>query len=116
MIPELERVKLELDYVKHIATLSSGSLLLLVTLAEKVFPNAQAKWLVGSALLFFCGSIAATGFYGFWAIKTASASEEREAAGASAKDHNLGGWTLICAAGGFILGMILLLFFGWVNL
>ena len=45
--------KLIYDAYKHLTTLNTGSVLLLITLSEKVFKEASWKPLVGLALVFF---------------------------------------------------------------
>lgn len=51
---KLETYKLIFEALKHITTLSSGSILLLITLLEKVFehppPKAALQWAFGSFL------------------------------------------------------------------
>ena len=49
--------KLLFDYFKHLTTLSTGSILILVTLLEKLFTNPRWKWLAVVALGSFVLSI-----------------------------------------------------------
>ena len=52
---EIKIKELELlhDYLKHLTTLSTGSILLIVAFLEKLFPNPEWKFLVAVALLGF---------------------------------------------------------------
>ncbi|SRR5579871_81412 len=52
----LERTKLEIDVLKHITTLSTGSIVLVIGL--RITDHASA-WYVRAALLFLCASIIA---------------------------------------------------------
>ena len=54
---QIEAASLINDYVKHINTLSTASLLLLVTFLEKLFQTPQSKWLVGLSLVSFLLSV-----------------------------------------------------------
>jgi hypothetical protein len=42
----LESQKVVLDFVKHVATLATGAIVLLASLLDKVFPNPQWKFLI----------------------------------------------------------------------
>ena len=42
--------KLFFDLMKHLTTLSTGSLLLLVAFLEKLFPNPCCRWMIISVL------------------------------------------------------------------
>jgi hypothetical protein len=48
-----EGTKLYYDLFKHLTTLSTGSILLLATLIESLFPNPQWRYLVVIALISF---------------------------------------------------------------
>jgi hypothetical protein len=54
---DYEQVKIFNDYIKHINTLSTGSILLMVTFLEKIFTNPHQKWLVIISLIMFLTSI-----------------------------------------------------------
>ena len=53
----LEEVKLLHDYLKHLTTLSTGSILLVTAFLEKLFPHPEWKFLVIVALLGFTAVI-----------------------------------------------------------
>jgi len=54
---DVEAFKLIFDYLKHLTTLSSGSILLVVTLAEKFFANSPFRGVLFLALVSFGWSI-----------------------------------------------------------
>jgi hypothetical protein len=54
---DVEAFKLIFDYLKHLTTLSSGSILLVVTLAEKFFANSPFRSILFQALASFGWSI-----------------------------------------------------------
>jgi hypothetical protein len=54
---DVEAFKLIFDFLKHLTTLSSGSILLLVTLAEKFFANSPFRNILFQALAAFGWSI-----------------------------------------------------------
>ena len=54
---DIEHTKLFNDYIKHLNTLSTGSILLLVTFLEKIFTNPHYKWLVIVSLICFLLSV-----------------------------------------------------------
>ncbi len=61
----LKRVELATNYIKHISTISTGSIFLLVTLLDTLFNNPEWKALVGVSLVGFmltivCGVITFT--------------------------------------------------------
>jgi len=61
----LKRVELATNYIKHISTISTGSIFLLVTLLDTLFSNPEWKALVGVSLVGFmltivCGVITFT--------------------------------------------------------
>jgi putative intracellular protease/amidase len=53
----LEQAKQQIDYVKHITTLSTGSTVLLAALLDKVFPKPEGKFLIVATFVFFIISI-----------------------------------------------------------
>jgi hypothetical protein len=52
-----EQTKLAHDYLKHLATLTTGSILLLVTFLEKFLTNLRGKWAITVSLCLFTISI-----------------------------------------------------------
>ena len=55
-----EESKLAHDYLKHLATLNTGSLLLVVTFLDKLFDSPQWLFLAGAAIVCFLIGVAAT--------------------------------------------------------
>lgn len=55
----LEAQKLYYDLVKHLTTLSSGSILLIATLVDKLFATPHYMWLIVIVLISFLFSITA---------------------------------------------------------
>jgi hypothetical protein len=115
-ISELERlyVKNIFDYLRHLSTLSTGSVILLVTLVEKVFPHPRWKASLVVSLLSFTlsiiGSVAAhTMFLG---VGAEGAPEEwkGERAGYLAATGMVATWS------GFLLGIIAFITFALKNL
>jgi hypothetical protein len=49
----IEQEKFLVDYLKHITTLSTGSILLIMGFVEKLFKSPEYKYLVGISLSFF---------------------------------------------------------------
>ena len=54
---EIAAASLVNDYIKHITTLSTGSLLLTVAFLDKVFPSPESKWLIGFSMASFLVAI-----------------------------------------------------------
>lgn len=52
-----EGSKLYYDFFKHITTLSTGSILILVTFLERIFVSPKSKWMVGIVYGLFTLSI-----------------------------------------------------------
>lgn len=101
---DVEAFKLIFDYLKHLTTLSSGSILLVVTLAEKFFANSPFRGVLFLALVSFG-----------WSILTALLSM-------AVISMNVGGgifsplarkafaWGFAMSALGFLGGMFILIF------
>jgi len=53
----IEEVKFLADYVKHLTTLSTGSILVIATFLEKLFARPHWKWAVIAALVGFLISV-----------------------------------------------------------
>ena|SRR5215210_487575 len=56
-VPFVEAKKLLHDYLKHLATLSTGSILVMVTFLEKLFQKPEWKLLVSVSLVGFMLSV-----------------------------------------------------------
>lgn len=102
--------KLQYDIYKHLTTLSTGSIILVVTFLEKLFKNPVGKGLVITALcsLFLC-------IFGSFFVMNILASQirEMEADERYEKRHGLIiGSALIL----FLLGIVSLILFAVINL
>lgn len=58
----IDQYKAQIDVLKHIATLDTGALLVIIAFVEKVFKSSHHQYLVGLAVLFLLGSLLASGF------------------------------------------------------
>lgn len=54
------------DWLKHITTLSSASVVLLATFLEKLIKNPEWRWLIGATFILFITSIIASVLLMFW--------------------------------------------------
>ncbi|MBL7885353.1 MAG: hypothetical protein JNJ52_01280 [Flavobacterium sp.] len=111
---DIEKTKLFNDYIKHLNTLSTGSILLLVTFLEKIFSNPLDKWLVAMSLICFLSSV-----IGGVAVKTILTLMAYQ----NVEDNEIHPFILsISYYGtyllwiGFLLGIISLAVFGIINL
>ena len=107
---EAEETKVMMDYLKHLTTLSTGSLLLLVTFIEKIFVHPEWKFLVVIAI-------------GSFLVSIVSAVAAMTAHAATIHDSNpgsgislLGGSDLIGTWVGFLIGICSLAVFALRNL
>ena len=106
-----ESIKLYFEFYKHLTTLSTGAIVILSTLLEKLFENPEGtvyvKW---SLISFIISVIASVMLMGFMARRQASYGETdkfRDPAGYII--HYIVWW-------GFIAGISCLASFAWVNL
>jgi hypothetical protein len=66
----IETQKIVFDYIKHITTLDTGSIVLLSTLLENIFPNANWKPLIVVVFAGFSISIGSLTLCGFGIIRS----------------------------------------------
>jgi hypothetical protein len=57
---EIETLKLSHDFMKHMATLSTGSIVLIVTFNEKLTNQPKANWLISVSIVALAGAIIGT--------------------------------------------------------
>lgn len=110
---EIEVYWIEFEYLKHLTTISTGSILLIVAFLEKIFQNPEAKYLVAIALCCFVLSISLCAFSQLTIIEKAS---ERSNLILVKKVQN---WTvglLFAALISYVIGVISLVIFGLKNL
>jgi uncharacterized membrane protein len=106
----LKRVELDTNYIKHIQTISTASIVLLVTLLEKLFQNPEWKFLVGVSLVGFMITIVA----GVVSFTTELAKTSYK--GISSKGELLDAIATAVMWLCFIISMISLVVFGLKNL
>lgn len=106
----LEWVKLFADYFKHLTTLSTGSVLLMATLLEKLFQKPELQFLVPISFLGFVLSIIAS----MIAILILIATESKIGP-TGGKAEAFGLTVIFTALGGFLTGILSLAAFGLWN-
>ncbi len=110
---ELEIYKFEFEFLKHLTTICTGSILLIVAFLEKLFKQPEWKALVAVALCFFVASITLCAFSQVTIIDKASENKNfglRESVQA---------WTiglLLLALFCYVVGIVFLVAFGLKNL
>lgn len=105
-----EAWKLRYDTYKHLTTLSTGSILLLVTFLEKLFNKPLWKGLVVVALCLFLTSILASLF----AMNVLASAVQNM--GMSRKEEAFSGIIIFVAWSGFLFGIISMIIFAVKNL
>lgn len=99
------------DYLKHLTTLSTGSILLIVAFLEKLFTKPECKACVVVSLCGFVGSILAC------LVSQAGVIEQIDSRhGVASWAHPLAFWSLVVAWAAFLTGIISLTVFAIVNL
>ena len=102
--------KLEHDFLKHLATLSSGSILLMVAFLEKLFKQPTWRFLICASLVSFTCSIVGSIFIQIMVILQFHGGFQK----------GEGDWPFrifsVMAFGGFLLGIISLVVFALRNL
>jgi hypothetical protein len=98
-----------IDYLKHVTTLSTGSLVLEIGFLEKAFPNPQWKSLAALSLISFVLSIVAS-VRVYAGILNSRSRRVNPAETKVLKSGSYLSWM------GFLLGIILLSLFGLKNL
>lgn len=85
------------DYLKHLTTLSSGSILIVATFLDRLFPKPAWKSLVAVAIISFLVSLTATVLLS--TVMIVNLGEEDDYDG-------LGAVLFFCSVMGFVAGMI----------
>lgn len=110
---EIEVYKIEFDYLKHLTTVSTGAILLIVAFLEKIFLQPTYKPAVSVSLVCFLVTII------LCAIAQASiiekASEKKDLSWRN-KVQNLTVSLFLLALCSFVVGMVSLVIFGLKNL
>lgn len=107
----LEGRKLFYDFMKHMTTLSTGSIILLVVLVEKLFPNPSLKWLmvVVFSLFILCTISALLSM--FMLAMTVFVSGD-----ISDTEAKMGVRSVFTAIAFFLLGLLALIVFASINM
>ncbi len=100
----IETYKLVFDALKHVTTLSSGSILLLITLFEKFFKHAVPK----TQVLFAFGGFFASIFFSIMAMSLLAINASD--GGFSGKEKEFFAWS---ATLGLISFLFAIIFTGW---
>jgi hypothetical protein len=102
------------EYIKHINTLSTGSILILVTFLEKLFLHPEGKWLVSVSIIGFLvsiiGGVTTKTIFTFIAYHS---TDEDEVGNTQNLVRGLGIWALWL---GFLIGISSFAIFGVINL
>ncbi len=111
---DIEITKLFNDYIKHLNTLSTGSIVLLVTFLEKLFSQPEAKFLIAVSLISFLISI--IGGISVKTVFTFVAFNQSDEDDVSERANSLRGIGIILLWLGFLIGISSLALFGILNL
>ena len=99
-----------LDYLKHISSLSTGSILLIVAFLEKLFVHPEWRIFIGISLVSFLLTIIAT------VAAQAFVVEQIDFEKASEKVKRYTGIVIICMWAFFLIGLTSLIVFALKNL
>lgn len=105
-----ESIKLLYDLFKHITTLSTGILLILIAFLEKLFQNPTAKFLV--AISFACFTITIISSLITMAIFIQGIAD---LGNLWQDEEKVGRWSFIITAGSFLVGIICFVIFALIN-
>jgi len=109
-----EAVRAQLDYLKHITTLSTGSILLLATFMDKLLTQPLWKSAVIVALIgFIVAVVACVVAHTMYIIVNYDAFEEKDI---DDWRHTVTMISFVCIWIGFLLGVLSLAIFGIRNL
>lgn len=105
-----ESAKLWYDAFKHLTTISTGSILILVAFMEKLFMHPKWKAMVIVSFLSFVVSIVASVLN-----MTLLADQIAELETPPSALSNAEGWALVFGFGGFLIGVVSLIIFSTRN-
>ena len=113
----MEGRKLFYDALKHLTTLSTGSIILLATFLEKIFSNPECKILIGITFVGFAISIISTVvlmfiFSGLVARSDSLAGSDTPPSKGISKIFNI---CSIVSVASFVLAMLSLVIFSLIN-
>ena len=104
------------EYLKHLTTLSTGSIVILVTFLEKVF--AQPRWkalIIASLLCFMFSVIGSVVAYSMLLLPSTSIDDSKFEAASSESVANIWAVGILITWMGFLLGVICLTIFAIRN-
>lgn len=107
----IEAEKLRFEFFKHLTTLSTGAVLATGAVTKGLIPHPNAPWLLIVAASFFLFSICGSLVGMLW--KTQQISLGRTLEGQDRKDLRGG---MYMALGCFMVGIVAILMFFWINL
>ncbi len=107
----LEGLKLYYDVFKHLTTLSSGSIVVIVAFRDALGDDSESTFLMGIALV---GFLLAAGASIVVMLATARAIRQNELL--DELPYFSGSLGYICAVAGFAVGVVSVSLFGWLNL
>jgi len=110
---EIEIYKLEFEYLKHLTTISTGSILLLVAFLDKIFTRPECKTAIAVSLISFLLSIILCAISQATIIEKAS---EKDNLTWRNKIQNLTVGLFLFALLSYVIGVISLVVFGLNNL
>jgi len=110
---DLESYKQEQDFLKHLVSLSTGAILLLVTFLQDLFKKPLGKSLVWWTLLGFTLSIVGSLFVHFFSIMDVNRKVENKI---STKYPFTGVFFTLLCFGGFLTGLVSLVIFTLKNM
>ena len=108
----IDQHKAQIDVLKHVATLDTGALLVVVALVEKVFPAPHAKPVIGAAVICLLISLAASGFACLSVLAAFPRSGARRMDREGRRDRAL---TMLATFLGFFFGVLLIAIFFVAN-
>ncbi len=105
-----ESFKLGYDLFKHVTTLSTGTLLILITFLEKLFQNPSWKFLVSVSFVSFIISIISSVVTMFFLTQAIADFGELEK-----NETRIARWSFILTLGFFVLGIFSFVIFALIN-
>lgn len=115
-IPFLDTYKSFSDYFKHITTLDTGAILIIVAFIEKAFKHPTGNFLIILAFICFVLSLICSVSTMFQYARLISEEEARNFQERSKFSKFLSRLNFRISKYGFIIGMILLALYGIVNI
>ena len=110
---DLASYEQEQDFLKHLVTLSTGCILIMVTFLEKLFQQPTWKFLVAVSLVGFALSIFGSLVVHFLSVMQVNKPEDNPIG----KGLAVSGITCtVLSFGGFLLGLVALVVFGVKNI